>query len=448
MQKTWFITGASRGFGRIWADAALKRGDRVTATARKLADVADLEERFGDAVLPLALDVTNSDQVQQVVQQAYAHFGSLDVLVNNAGASLFGATEEATDEQILGLFDTNYLGMVRVLRAALPFLRQQGSGHILGVSSGLGITALPLIGFYCATKWAVEALHESLAHEVRAFGLKVTLVEPGAYATDFGKSSQIADVLEPYAGFRKQFLTQLAEVEQGDPEATAEAILTLVDAENPPLRLGLGTSILPRARAAYAERVATWEPSHSIATLLAMTGLRVGELLALRWQDIDFDKGFFSVKQTVYEGHFDVPKSKRSKRTLLLGPVCAQILTSLRKPGVSPATLVFSTRNGSPLSRRNLLNRQLKPACKALGLTGANWHWLRHAHATLLDSVGAPLGTVQALLGHASSEVTREIYIGSVPENARVAVQNVEKLIGPKWTQVPDWPETRSTVIN
>ncbi len=259
MKKTWFITGASRGFGRIWAEAALKRGDRVTATARKLADVADLTERFGDAVLPLALDVTDSAQVHEVVQQAYAHFARLDVLVNNAGVSLFAATEEASDEQIRDLFDANYLGMVRVLRAALPLLRKQESGHILGVSSGLGIAALPLIGFYSATKWAVEALHESLAAEVKAFGLKVTLVEPGAYATDFGKSSRIADVLEPYAEFRKQFLMQLANVELGDPEATAEAILKLVDAENPPLRLGLGTSILPRARAAYAERLKTWE---------------------------------------------------------------------------------------------------------------------------------------------------------------------------------------------
>ena len=259
MRKTWFITGASRGFGRIWAEAALKRGDQVTATARKLADVADLAGRFGDTVLPLALDVTDSAQVKEAVDQAYAHFGRLDVLVNNAGASLFAATEEASDEQIRGLFDANYLGMVRVLRAALPLLRKQGSGHILGVSSGLGITALPLIGFYCATKWAVEALHESLAQEVRAFGLKVTVVEPGAYATDFGKSSQIADALEPYTELRKQFLTRLANVERGDPEATAEAILKLVDAENPPLRLGLGTSILPRARAAYAERLETWE---------------------------------------------------------------------------------------------------------------------------------------------------------------------------------------------
>lgn len=259
MKKTWFITGASRGFGRIWAEAALKRGDQVTATARNFADVAGLKQHFGDAVLPLALDVTNSEQVQQVVEQAYAHFGKLDILVNNAGTSLFAATEEASDEQIRYLFDANYLGMVRVLRAALPLLRKQRSGHILGVSSGLGITALPLIGFYCATKWAVEALHEALAQEVKAFGIKVTLVEPGAYATDFGKSAQFADALQPYVEFRKQFLTRLAGVERGDPDATPDAVLKLVDADNPPLRLGLGTSILPRARAAYAERIATWE---------------------------------------------------------------------------------------------------------------------------------------------------------------------------------------------
>lgn len=259
MKKIWFITGASRGFGRIWAEAALKRGDQVTATARKLADVAELKEQFGDAVLPLALDVTHSEQVQAAVQQAFGHFGRLDVLVNNAGTSLFAATEEASDEQIRYLFDANYLGMVRVLRAALPLLRKQGSGHILGVSSGLGITAMPLIGFYCATKWAVEALHESLAQEVKAFGIKVTLVEPGAYATDFGKSAEIADALEPYAQFRKQFLTRLADLERGDPDATSEAVLKLVDTDDPPLRLGLGNSILPRARAAYAERLAMWE---------------------------------------------------------------------------------------------------------------------------------------------------------------------------------------------
>jgi NAD(P)-dependent dehydrogenase (short-subunit alcohol dehydrogenase family) len=259
MNKTWLITGASRGFGRIWAEAALKRGDKVTATARRLEDIADLKERFGDAVLPLALDVTKPEQVSQVVEQAFKHFGKLDVLVNNAGTTLIAATEEASDEQIRDLFDANYIGMVRVLRSALPLLRKQGSGHILGVSSGLGITALPLIGFYCATKWAVEALHESLAQEVKPFGIKVTLVEPGAYATEFGKSAQIADALAPYAEFRKQFLTRLANLERGDPEATAEAVLKLVDTNDPPLRLGLGNSILPRAREAYAARLATWE---------------------------------------------------------------------------------------------------------------------------------------------------------------------------------------------
>lgn len=265
MKKTWFITGASRGFGRIWAEAALERGDQVTATARKLADVADLKKQFGDAVLPLALDVTNADQVQQVIEGSYKHFGRLDVLVNNAGVALLAATEEASDEQIRDLFDANFLGMVRVLRAALPLLRRQGRGHILGVSSGLGITSLPLIGFYSATKWAVEGMHEALAQEVKAFGIKVTLVEPGAYATDFGKSAKIADVMEPYASFREQMMTHLANVERGDPQATVAAILKLVDTENPPLRLGLGTTILPRARAAYAERIATWEAWEGIS---------------------------------------------------------------------------------------------------------------------------------------------------------------------------------------
>ncbi len=263
--KIWFITGALRGFGRIWTEAALKRGDKVTATARRLADVAGLRDIFGDAVLPLALDVSRPEQVQQVMEQAYSHFGGLDVLVNNAGYSLMAAVEEVSDEQIRELFDVNYLGMVRVLRAALPHFRQQGNGHILGVSSGLGIGTLPLIGYYSATKWAVEALHESLAQEVGAFGIRVTLVEPGRYATDFGKSATIADVLEPYAELRTQFRARVNSIEAGDPVATAEAILKLVDSNNPPLRLALGSHILPGARAIYAERIATWEAWEDVA---------------------------------------------------------------------------------------------------------------------------------------------------------------------------------------
>jgi NAD(P)-dependent dehydrogenase (short-subunit alcohol dehydrogenase family) len=237
----------------------------VTATARKLEDVADLKDRFGGAVLPLALDVTNAAQVPQVIEQAYRHFGKLDVLVNNAGYSMVAALEEASDQQIHDLFDANYVGMVRVLRAALPLLRRQGSGHILGVSSGLGITSMPLIGFYCATKWAVEALHESLAQEVKGFGIKVTLVEPGAYATDFGKSAKIADVREPYADFREKLMARLGNMDLGDPEATPDAILKLVDDANPPLRFAIGSSILPRARAAYAERLAEWEAWQAVS---------------------------------------------------------------------------------------------------------------------------------------------------------------------------------------
>jgi integrase len=176
-----------------------------------------------------------------------------------------------------------------------------------------------------------------------------------------------------------------------------------------------------------------------------MTGLRIGGLLALRWQDVDLQNGFLSVRQTVYEGHFDEPKSKRR---IPLGPKCVEILAALRPTEAAPSSLVFPARNGSPLCRRNLLNRQLKPACKALCLTGVNWHWFRHAHATLLDSVGAPVGTTQALLGRSSPAITRETYIHSVPADARRAVLDVEKLIGPKWTQVSPQPETCSLLIH
>ena len=261
MTKTWLITGASRGFGRIWAEAALGRGDRVAATARRLADVADLAERFGDAVLPLALDVTDADQVGQVVRQAHGHFGRLDVVLNNAGYSLVGTVEEATEADVRAVFETNYFGTLRVIRAALPLLRLQGGGHIIGVSSGLGVVTVPLIGFYCTTKWAVEALHESLAAEVRAFGIRVTLLEPGAYATTFGTAASmtVAPAMDAYAPLREEVFGHLRTLDRGDPHATADAVLKVVDAADPPLRFFLGNTGLPAARAAYADRLATWE---------------------------------------------------------------------------------------------------------------------------------------------------------------------------------------------
>ena len=185
VSKVWFITGASRGFGRVWAEAALERGNKVVATARNPESIADLKERFGDRVLPLELDVTNAVRVPVAVREAFEHFGRIDVLVNNAGYSLIATTEEATDKQIADLFDANYTGVVRVLRAALPFMRQQGSGHILGVTSSVGVVPASFIGIYSATKAAAEALHEALAKEVSQFGIKVTMIEPGAYATEF-----------------------------------------------------------------------------------------------------------------------------------------------------------------------------------------------------------------------------------------------------------------------
>ena len=267
MKKTWFITGASRGFGRIWTEAALKRGDQVAATARDVASIADLTARFGDAVLPLALDVTDADQAQQAVTQAHARFGRLDVVVNNAGYSLVGTVEEASEADVRAVFDANLFGTLRVIQAVLPLLREQGSGHLLGVSSSLGVVTMPLIGFYCSTKWAFEAMHESLAQEVKPFGIKVTLIEPGAYATEFGSpaSLKIAPGMDAYAELRQRVFGRLATAERGDPQATPEAIFQVVDAENPPLRFFVGSHGLPMARAAYADRLATWEAWETVS---------------------------------------------------------------------------------------------------------------------------------------------------------------------------------------
>ena len=266
--KVWFITGASRGFGRVWADAALKRGDKVVATARKLESIADLKEKYGANVLTLELDVTNPDQVKATVAQAHAHFGRLDIVLNNAGYSLVGTIEECSADEIKAMYETNVLGPVAVIQAALPLLREQGGGHILGTSSNLGHVVLPVIGYYCSTKWAFEAIHESLALEVKDFGIKVTIIEPGAYATEFGTqdSLKFAAGLDIYQDFKTQFFNGLGEMEKGDPDATPEAIFKVVDAENPPLRINLGSNNLPWVRAAYAERLASWEEWDAVAT--------------------------------------------------------------------------------------------------------------------------------------------------------------------------------------
>jgi NADP-dependent 3-hydroxy acid dehydrogenase YdfG len=265
--KVWFITGASRGFGRVWADAALKRGDKVAATARTLASIADLKEKYGANVLTLELDVTNPGQVKTAVTQAHAHFGRLDIVLNNAGYSLVGTIEEAGADDVRAMYETNIFGALAVIQAALPLLREQGGGHILGISSGLGHVTMPVIGYYCSSKWAFEAIHESLAAEVKSFGIKVTIVEPGAYATEFGsqESLKFAEGLDIYTDFKTQFFERLKTMERGDPAATPQALFQIVDAENPPLRFNLGSHNLPWIREAYAARLATWEAWESVS---------------------------------------------------------------------------------------------------------------------------------------------------------------------------------------
>lgn len=259
--KVWIITGASRGMGRIWTEAALERGDKVAATARNVDSLAALKEKYGDNVLTLQLDVTKEAQVKEAVNTAHEHFGRLDLVLNNAGYPLVSTIEEADLDAVRDLYETNVLGPVAVIQAALPLLRKQGYGHILGTSSNLGHIVIPFIGYYCSSKWAFEAIHESLAMEVAQFGIKVTIIEPGAYATEFGgpNSAKFSDELGVYQQFKEEFMKGMMSMKRGDPMATAQALLKMIDAENPPLRFNLGSHNLEGTKAAYAARIATWE---------------------------------------------------------------------------------------------------------------------------------------------------------------------------------------------
>ena len=190
------------------------------------------------------------------------------------------------------------------------------------------------------------------------------------------------------------------------------------------------------------------EPSGSLVWLLLLTGLRIGELLALRWQDVDLQAGFLRVSRTLYEGRFDEPKTHSSKRTVPLSAKGTEILKAVRPGAPKPGDLVFCSKKGTPLCRRNLRNRQLDPVCEELKIPRIGWHSLRHSNATLLDAVGTPLGTVQSLLGHSTAEITRGTYIHSLPNGAKEAVQKVEDLLtGPKRTQVPEFGKLASSLI-
>lgn len=258
-QKVWFITGASRGFGRVWAEAALQRGDKVVATARDPLTLKALEEAHGDSVLALKLDVTDRDQVFKTVQQGHQHFGRLDVILSNAGYGCMGAIEEMDIQMARDNVETNLFGTISVIQAALPLLRAQGSGHILTLSSIGGVIAFPTGGIYVATKWAVEGLSESLAGEVAGLGIKVTIIEPGSYATEFRPSLQTAPPMPEYQAIREAVFANFKPEMAGDPAATSEALFKVVDSENPPLRLLLGERPLSFIKDAYEKRMATWD---------------------------------------------------------------------------------------------------------------------------------------------------------------------------------------------
>lgn len=265
--RVWFTTGASRGLGRQWAIAALDRGDQVAATARDLSTLADLRQTYGDAVEPIQLDVTDRAACFAAVRAAHDRFGRIDIVVNNAGYGQYGFVEELSEAEARTQMDTNFFGALWITQAALPYLRAQGSGHIIQVSSIGGILAFPHLGIYHASKWALEGLTQSLAGEVEPFGVRVTLVEPGGFDTDWITAAPHAQNLAAYDDQRAQFESAREDrrIDLGRPEATRAAILAIVDATDPPHRVFLGKNALGWATTEYASRLAEWKRWQPVA---------------------------------------------------------------------------------------------------------------------------------------------------------------------------------------
>ncbi len=265
--RTWFITGASTGFGRLLAQEVLKSGGKVIATARNLDKVIDLERKYPGKAKAFALDVTDYPQITSVVAQTNASYGPVDVLVNNAGYGLAGAIEEVTEDEFMPMFNTNVFGLIKVTQAFLPYLRRQGHGHILNLSSIGGLVSTPGMGYYNATKYAVEGLSEALAQEVAPLGIHVTIIEPGPFRTDFlGRSIvQAAEIIPDYdktAGNIRRYADDQNGKQMGDPLRAVHAMMQVVESPNPPLRLLLGNIALQRFRTkidSLQKEAKTWE---------------------------------------------------------------------------------------------------------------------------------------------------------------------------------------------
>jgi NAD(P)-dependent dehydrogenase (short-subunit alcohol dehydrogenase family) len=265
--RTWFITGASTGFGRLLAEEVLKADNKVIVTARNIKKIIDLEQKYPGKAKAFALDVTDYPQVASVVAQSAASYGPIDVLVNNAGYGLTGAIEEATEDEFMPMFNTNVFGLIRVTQALLPHFRKQGSGHILNISSIGGLVGSPGWGFYNSTKFAVEGLSDALAAELAPLGIHVTVIEPGPFRTDFlGRSGKEAELRIPAydatAGKARGYLNTQAGKQPGDPLRAVQAMIKVVESPNPPLHLILGTLALKRFRTRldqWQKETAEWE---------------------------------------------------------------------------------------------------------------------------------------------------------------------------------------------
>jgi NAD(P)-dependent dehydrogenase (short-subunit alcohol dehydrogenase family) len=249
----WFITGCSTGFGRELAKRTLERGYRVVITARDLKKVEDLAANAKDQALVLKLDVNNPAEVKEAVKKAEALFGGIDVLVNNAGYGYLGAVEECEEKEVRAMFETNFFGLSNMIHAVLPNMRKRRKGHIVNISSIGGLVGFPSVGYYNATKFAVEGLSEALAKEVEPLGIKVLIVEPGPFRTDWaGRSlmqatSEIADYAQTSGARRKQ-MAAYSGTQPGDPVRAVDAIIKAVESNAPPLRLLLGKMALTTAR--------------------------------------------------------------------------------------------------------------------------------------------------------------------------------------------------------
>lgn len=242
MKKTWLVTGCSTGFGRVLCQELVQRGENVVATARKVESIRDLQS---PNCLIVRLDVTDQDSIDDTVAKAIEKFGRIDVLVNNAGYGEMGAIEEFETDRARSQFETNVFGVLNVQRAVLPHMRNQGGGHVIQISSISGLASYPFVGIYCASKHALEAVSEALAQEVKEFGIKVTLVEPGRFRTDFaGRSLGLPKVKPgPYEEFTKDRISRYEAIDgkqPGDPLKAVRAIIQVADSKNPPLRLLLG----------------------------------------------------------------------------------------------------------------------------------------------------------------------------------------------------------------